>query len=837
MIHDENVIDLINNIKKYINTNPNFNYDEFYKLNKKTIDNYVIYTNTLTSADVIFLFSIVKDNLSINSNLIYNLFKFSKKKIEMPVVVSKLITKISIDSNKKKNNIYNYIKLLDEIFIIKANPKFIFLLWHSKNDKIVDLEDIMYNVKSSSLTQSYQTNYKIIKIDYDTLFKYFKDNEAQLIFQKNFVNFNDLNRVIGIPISSSNYKLNYMVDFIIDKNVSLIYNIYDTISTNTINLYSHKFNEKVNFNNLKELVDKTINPVIEYLFKTKKINNYVSLFLSNNLLTYYLEKIYNKAIIQCNTINLKNDIYIFEQKEKIIQTFICIHVDDYKNLFKDVKNYYSNFNKFLEKYIIYSDNISICNICGEELEIFNFVEQVFLQKNGEVIITSNKINIFDYTTYNSFINASNYLTNVIIIFDNLFNTTHILEYNNCCRLIIDFLIHINNDRLEYENIYKNQIRNTYLFILRLNNKIFSYQSSTAELYEKEISLNLNIIICITLIMMCNFNNLFNIINKFKNIKNSFNNIANTEDIIKKLITSITIKYLKRLRIIEKIDQNKLEQTIEVYLNILTLELKAYYNIILKKYYNNFIKLLKNNIEIEVSDLQIPKKRCELSYFTITPAKRNKILYTNIVSYNNINMNIFTYNINNFYIDIVKIMNFDLFDTIKMTEPLLNIIKNAEPVNIEYNNNPILSYSIQDDIIIINITKNKIINIKNTDNLFYINMFTFIGNKYFYFLNMSILLPIYTKFNKNQFEYIMETYNSFLNIFYDTKYFLIDSEKIFKNNKYVTKEYVYYLIYNILINEYNVENVDEWINQNEELIIDTYNDNHKITKRTYINFMK
>ena len=54
-------------------------------------------------------------------------------------------------------------------------------------------------------------NYKIIKIDYDILFNYFKENEDRFLFQKNFINFKNLNRVFGVPLSSSNYKLNYLI--------------------------------------------------------------------------------------------------------------------------------------------------------------------------------------------------------------------------------------------------------------------------------------------------------------------------------------------------------------------------------------------------------------------------------------------------------------------------------------------------------------------------------------------------------------------------------------------------------------------------------------------------
>lgn len=812
MAHNENILDLIKNIKKYIENNENtMDYNIFYNTNKELINDYIIYSNILTEIEIKFLFSLVKNNMKLNNNLILNIFNFSNKKVEVPIIISGVKT-IDIDNtiNQKKNTLINYYKLIDKFFIIKANPRYIFLLWHSKNDKTINLDEISYNIKKSITKTKNNIDYKIIKIDYNILFNYFKENEERLLFQKNFINFKNLNRVFGVPLSSSNYKLNYTIEFSIDDNNYLVYNIYDTMSTKYIDLYGYNYHERVFFNNEQDLIEKTIYNIIQQLHDNDMINIYFSIFLSNNLLSPYIHKLFiNDDVIIQNNLKLEKNIYVYEQEIKQKQVFICEHEEEYKQIFKNVNEYYDNFNKFLEKYIVIDNNLSICNICGENLEIFNFVDQVFLEKNGEVIISNNKINIFDYDIYNTFIDANNYLTNIIIVFDNLFNTTQMLEFNNNCRLILDFLININTNRLYYENIYKDEIKNSYLFVIRLNNKIFSLQYNIQELYMEEIYLNLHIIICISLILTCNFNNLFNIIHKYKiinGVEKKINN-DNSELVFVQLINKIVIKFLNRLKIKENIDQLKLEKTIHIYFKILTPELKSYYNIIIKRYFTNFFNLLAIKDEVEISEL-IPKINCkniELISFTNIYKRRN--IFSNIY----INTDICTYinEKNNFNIDIGNIMIYSNFNNIIISEELKKIIDKIT-YTIEYNKNNIVSYENKGDIIILYISKNKFLEIHKIEDLFFNNIFGFCGNEYFYFFNNAILCPVLEYYNKREFIFIMENFNSLLNIIYDTKYFLINIHKIFENNTHVSKNYIYYLLFNILYNEYKIKNIDDWI---------------------------
>lgn len=834
MTSNENLLDLIKIMKNFIENNENFvDYTIFYNMNKEILDDYIIYSNILNESEIKFLFSLVKNNIKINNNLIINIFKFSNKKVEVPIIISAVKT-IDIENIKeKKIYMINYYKLLDKIFIVKANPKFIFLLWNSKNEKNINLDEISYNIKTSVTKTIENINYKIIKIDYDILFNYFKENEDRFLFQKNFINFKNLNRVFGVPLSSSNYKLNYTIEFIIDDNNVLIYNIYDTISTKSIDLYTTNYHEKIYFSNESDLIDKTIDKVIQYLHKNEQINIYFSLFLSNTLLSKYVSKLFtNENVLLYNELKLNKNIYIYEQDEKKIQHFTCIHVEDYKKLFKDINNYYDNFNKFLEKYIIIDNNLSLCNICGENLEIFNFVDQVFLEKNGEVIITNNKINIFEYATYNTFIDANNYLTNIMIIFDNLFNTSQMTEFNNNCRLILDFLIDINTNRLHYENIYKNEIKNSYLFIIRLNNKIFSLQYNIGELYGEEIYLNLNIIICISLILTCTFNNLFSIMKKYKMI-NIFENysesdkIHNSTSIFTLLMTKIALKFLNRLKIKDNLDQIKLEKTIIVYLKILTPELKSYYNIIIKRYYTNFLKLIQTKNIIQSSDL-IPKKYCKKSLISLSNVYKYKNIYNNIVT--DIESHKYIAETKDFNIDIGKIMIYKNFNDIVMTSELKNLI-NKISYTIEYNNITIMSHELtQNNTIKFNISKNKIVEIFISQNIFFKNICNFTGNEYFYFFNNGILLPILKYYNMQEFIFIIENFNSLLNILYDNKYFLINIDKIFEDTIYVSKDYIYFLLYNILYIEYKIENVDNWIIEYTPIIKKVY----KNIRNNYLN---
>ncbi|AAG02760.1 putative RNA polymerase associated transcriptional specificity factor [Betaentomopoxvirus amoorei] len=813
------IIKTINSMIEYIkNTKDKLSIDNFIFEHKDLYDNVVIYSKYLSDKDFKFLYVIVEKYPDANPNIIYNIFKTSQISITQDININKIIQ--NKDNTKINQDIhtYNYLLLLNKLYIFQPIPKFINILWDIKS-KNVDNLDKINNINTNSLniiTNIEMSKVNIIYISFTYISSYIESHKSELTLNKKFSIYDNLRRIIGVPISNNNYKLNYYIKAKIDSE-TLIYNIFNSVAFKKVIIYGFGVYQ---IKDVKNIIKDTINDVSSYIVNNNKEKLYQRTYCCCYFLNCYYEKIFKNLSTQTyDKILYSNVVNINDVIHKKYEYFECQHVQEYKNVFKNVENFYINTNKFLENYINIVNKVAICKICGESLDMFNFEEANYIQSKGEIIITTNKENIFQYETYSRLVNAELFLTDIIGIYDDIFNTNRMDDFNNISRIIIDFFIDINTNRLEYQDKYKKQISNSKLFFIRLSNNLFIAVYNEKEQYAEERQLNMFIIFGISLLLLSNFNELIGIIKNNKKLKTIFDNQNDIKINLDNFIKDTVFIYISRNRLIDKKSRELInyDTIIDVYLNILTPELKSCYNIILNRLYKN-IDILKYDY-IELPDIPLLPVTLGYKHKNIDTGPTISFLpLEDVINYNNVN--IYESNIRYITYDTLKIKNLSDFDIKDINVELKTII---ERFNSEYYYRNI-----------------SILNFEQMDNY---NFYIDIGQKYFFYIN-DVLSNSNIVIKSNIYSKIMNFGDSlpFLNKIYKFHYtllfdnlnllinFLYPNVKIIFNydQDYITRDYFHYIVYNILISLINT-NILSWIDVNKDIISKLYDN----TLRFYV----
>lgn len=244
-------IEIINSISKiveYIQDTKNINksVDNFIFNNKDLYDNVVIYSKYLTEKDFIFLYNIVEKYPNTNINVIYNIFKSSQISITQDININKIVQNKEIIKINQDIHTYNYLLLLNKLFILEPIPKFINVLWDIKSKNVDNLEKINnINTNTINIVTTFETTkINIIYISFTYMSSYIESHKSELSLNKKFAIYDNLRRIIGVPISNNNYRLNYFIKAKIDSE-SLIYNIFNSISFKKIkNIWSRHISNK-----------------------------------------------------------------------------------------------------------------------------------------------------------------------------------------------------------------------------------------------------------------------------------------------------------------------------------------------------------------------------------------------------------------------------------------------------------------------------------------------------------------------------------------------------------------------------------------------------------------
>ncbi|CCU55665.1 RAP94 RNA pol assoc protein [Choristoneura biennis entomopoxvirus] len=810
------IIKTINDIIDYIKSDKNNkSINNFIFENKDLYDNIVIYSKLLNDKDFKFLYNIVEKYPETNPNIIYNIFKTSQITITHDININKIIqNKDDIKINQDIHT-YNYLLLLNKLYIFQPIPKFINVLWDIKSKNVDNLEKIN-NINTNTLsiiTSLETTKVNIIYISFTYISSYIESHRAELILNKKFSIYDNLRRIIGVPISNNNYKLNYYIKAKIDSE-TLIYNIFNSVAFKKVIIYGFGVYQ---IKDIKSIINDTINDISSYIINNNKEKLYQRTYCCCYFLNCYYEKIFKNLSMQLyDKIEYPNVINIDDVIHKQYEYYECQHVQEYKKVFKNVENFYSNTNKFLETYINIVNKIAICKICGESLDMFNFEEANYIQSKGEIIITTNKENIFQYDTYSSLINAELFLTDIIGIYDDIFNTNRMDDFNNISRIIIDLFININTNRLEYQDKYRKQLSMSELFFIRLSNNLFISVYNEKEQYSEKRQINMFIIFGICLVLLSNFNELIGIIKNNKKLKTIFDNQNDIKINLDNFIKDTVFTYITRNRLSDKKNRSVINYDIivDVYLDILTPELRSCYNIILNRFYKN-IDVLKYDY-IELPDIPL---------LPVTLGYKHKNINTGPTIFFLPLENIINYNKVSIYENNTRYITYDMLHIKKLS----NFSNND--INVELK---AIIDRLKSEYYYKNIS---IINIEQMNNY---NFYIDIGQKYFFYID-DILTVSNIVLKNNIYAKIMNFADSlpFLNIIYKFHYkILFDNLNLLFNyffpsvqiifnydEEYISRDYFHYIVYNILISLIDT-NILAWIDINKDIISKLYDDTLK-----------
>jgi hypothetical protein len=413
---------------------------------------------------------IIKDDVIITSNIIFNIFNFKLNNDINNYEIYKYnddIYNLLNSSNNLiflyQNNIYylnKFDKILDILNSDKISIKYkIFKLNHLIKIKknIYDYIDLLDLEKFQNI---YLSEYQMVKQYNDN---YYMPITYCLDKQKSCVN-NIAKEILYCMIQLLK-KLNYEIDpiFFYNNDINTINNCY--------NILEKYFTEK-KYNIILKLIDiytiyKTNSNIIYILLKN---NNYLDEFL-NYILNN--ENYHTKNILEF--LLIINKVNIFDEINKKHKFNI-----DYNNLFSD----FIKYNSLISFYYILDNYFTDININLLLTDDFLNIYIYFLKNDN--------INTYLFNYFKLLINNKNVIYNnqYKIIFDNIdkktFTKEICLDFINECSLVkkynyIKYILEINTD-------YKSLLYNNYILFDILDNKnedVFNYILNLLNNEEKE----------------------------------------------------------------------------------------------------------------------------------------------------------------------------------------------------------------------------------------------------------------------------------------------------------------------------------------------------------------
>ncbi|CAJ1638208.1 RNA polymerase-associated transcription specificity factor Rap94 [Salmon gill poxvirus] len=580
------------------------NFDDFLEQEKVLFTNNLYGVQDMDMADIRLLFTTIYQNPETSDSELKEVFVNKGQIFEKDVVIS-----LSYDLYHSENNLvkpfFNWVWNSLEII---TRPKQIWSMEHNSTVHILKNHKPDSGKMSSSLSGKLTSKIISVPINFETLLSHLIVNYPKYSFNKNFIEFKFGSRNIGVNVTRSKPKFPHVVEFNINPktNELIMFRIDDNVACKNMELRheGHVVPIRTTF----ALDDSTFDVLTKALISTfdaTYITKYVSLAFMikhlNDFYVFFLAKDVQTRLSGVSKITYREKTPTVEidfpkiwKQSRTLKQMPCEHTSLLKEILKPSPDQFDNLQKFSEKYIHTIDQMTVCNICGEFLQMFNEQFSEIKKINGKIVIPV-FTNIFSNEPYSQFVKGQRVLSDYIMSFDNIFKTKRWNYNGNIYKMVLDQMIEIDKHKIEYQARYKNEIQKG-LFFVRLAANLFETKSD--ELFYKAKTTNISVLIALGIIGTMNLDEFMSVItnrNQLVEYVKAGTDQSLTERLFKNTCLDIIFEFLLKIKFIDKVDRPMIETIFEFYYYHLTPELQSLFKILKEDVVIGVVTVVGTNI--------------------------------------------------------------------------------------------------------------------------------------------------------------------------------------------------------------------------------------------------
>lgn len=582
---------IIETIREYFKRSLDLpNFDDFLEDKKIMFSNNLYGVQDFAIEDLRLLFLTIYQNPETSNPELREVFFNKGQSFEKEVVVS-----LSYDLYHNENTLVRpfFLWAFSELKLI-TRPSTIWLMSHS--DKINILKINKPNKEQVSLSISGNLESKIVKVpfNFQNLLSQVLSFYPKYSFNKNFIEFRFGIRIVGVNVTRSKPRFPHLLEFKQNENdaTSLLIRIDDNVACKNLELIhdsksipiksTYQLNDKyfdIITNALVSKLDTMKNPQkrIQLVFQIARLNDYFEFFLARDVKDKIASVMPPKKTKQITAPHTFEVVYPETwTKTRTIKLIPCEHTEKLKDALHPNPKQFENLQAFSDIYVTANDDVAVCKLCGEHLDMFNEQFSEIKKINGKIAIPVFS-NIFANEPYSQFFKAQHVLNGYIMSFDNIFKTKRWNYNGNIYKLILDYMFEIDKKKTEYQNQYRQEIQKG-LFFVRLAANLF--ETKNDELYYRNKVINISVLVTLSIIATMNLDEFMSVISQKKQIDayvQAGSDFSKVEKLIKNTCMEMIYDFLTRIKLVEKIEREMIGVIYEFYYYHLTNELQVLFD--------------------------------------------------------------------------------------------------------------------------------------------------------------------------------------------------------------------------------------------------------------------